>query len=313
MNSSEWRKKSFTWGKRVTLVVLILGGLMYGVLGLAERSKDALRQGFEAQLAKATGQKAEITEMISADLVPNVAFRMKGIYLRDAANIDNTLLKIDQAYISTSIWSMVIGVGNYYGFEFKGVEIASGFWFPKKISLKFFGVSDPAPETAPATFLIDGTYNDLPLLMTAELERKIKSRGPFYSLSDDFPVTFKLGPSEGTATYKRGFLDAGLYDGLMTRDGHELRFKIELAERNPLKINGKGALDGVRFNAELTKSGEDKLLKISSESQKDSDLANLKKFIGSLSKDLGFSDKDLTITYDALLPAEPKAEDKKEE
>ncbi len=313
MNSSGWRKKSFTWGKRLTLVVLILGGLVYGVLALAERSKDALRQGFEAQLAKATGHKAEITEMITADLVPHVAFRMKGIYLRDPANIDKAFLKIDQAYISTSFWSMAASIGKYYGFEFKGVETAADFWFPKKATFKFVGISDPSPDTTPATFLIDGTYNDLPLLITAELQRKIKSHGPFYSLSDDFPVTFKLGTNEGTATYKRSFLDAGLYDGLMTRDGQELRFKIELAERNPLKIKGKGALNGVRFNAELTKSGENKELKISSESQKDSELADLKKFVEAFAKDLGLSEKDLIITYDAALPAASQSEDKKEQ
>ncbi len=313
MNSSEWRKKSFTWGKRLTLVVLIVGGLIYGVLALAERSKDALRQGFEAQLTKATGHKAEITEMISAELVPNVAFRMKGIYLRDAANIDNAFLKIDQAYLSTSFWSMVIGVGKYYGFEFKGMEMSGGLWFPKKASLRFVGISDPAPETTPAIFLIDGVYNDLPLLITAELQRKIKSHGPFYSLSDDFPVTFKLGSNEGNATYKRSFLDAGLYDGLMTRDGQELRFKIELEESKPLKIKVRGALGGVHFNAVLTKSGEDDLLKISSESQKDSDLADLKKFVEAFLKDLGFSEKDLTITYDAVLPTASQTEDKKEQ
>lgn len=313
MNSSEWRKKSLTWGKRLTLVVIILFGLIYGVLSLAERSKDALRQGFEAQLMKATGYQAHITDMVTADLVPTVSFRMKGITLQDKENPDKTVLDIKQAYIATSFFSMMTGVGKYYGLEFKDVDIASGLLFPKKTSLKFAGVSDPSPVTAPATFLVDGTYNDLPLLLTAELQRKIKSRGPFYSLADSFPVTFKLGPSEGTAMYKRGFLDAGLYDGLLTRDGHELRFKIELEDDEPLKIKALGALDGVHFNAELTKTGEDKLLKISSESQKENDLTGLKKFMEAFLKDLGLSEKDLTTTYDAAPPAESQTGDKKEE
>lgn len=311
--TSDWRKNSFTWGKRLTLVLLILGGAIYGVLSLAERSKDSLRKGLEDYVRKQTGQYAQITDMISADLIPTTAFKMKGISVRSAEDYEKTLLHIDQAYISMSFFGMMIGSGKYKGFEFKGVQTASGYPFPKKSDLNFAGISDPAPEASPANFLIDGRYNDLPLLFTAEMKRDLKEDGPVYSFAHNFPVTFKLGTNEGNGLYYRTFSAVGVKDGLIKRDGAELQFAFEIVERDPLRIKAKLGLGESRFNVELTESGKTMSLKIVPENPQDKALPELEKHLKALRKDIGYTENDLPITIDQASSAPSPTKDNEEE
>lgn len=64
------KSASITWGKRIVLVVIVLAGVFYGILNMAERSKDSIRLGLQDYMEKTTGQKAVITEMSTWNFRP---------------------------------------------------------------------------------------------------------------------------------------------------------------------------------------------------------------------------------------------------
>lgn len=272
MTSRDYRK-SLTWGKRLIMVVLILGGLFYGTLILAAKNKDTVRLGFQDYLQQITGERAEITDLADLQFVPDLTFALKGILIRDKIDPQKTLITAEHAYISMPFWRMMFGMNTYLGFEIKKLQMASGFYLPAKLDANIIGITDTRPQRASPMFLIDGTYNNLSLLITAEMIRRNKGGKALYSFEKEFPVTFKLGALEGGGTLVRGS-HAAIKDMVFTRGEQNASFTITDFGSNPLSFDAKGTINGVNFNAELTKSGEDRLLKISPENPS---LENIKK------------------------------------
>jgi hypothetical protein len=282
--SAESRRKSLTWGKRLILVVLIMGGAAYGVLSIAARSKEPIRLGLQDYLTQATGNPSEITDMESVKLVPNVDFRMKGIVVRDGKNRDKSLLKAESAYISIPLWHLFFGIRKYLGFEIHDLETATGFFLPKKLTLDFAGISDPSGGSKAPQFIGDGRYNGKELLVTAEMMRKDrKGKPPLYYFDDSFRLTAKLGTLEGEGIFVRGFTSTMIDDAQIRKGPYAASFDVTGIDRNPVHALAEGTVNGVPFKAELTPH----LVKVTPGSQTPEDLKILSGFFADVEKDLG--------------------------
>lgn len=282
--SADARRKSLTWGKRLILVVLIMAGAAYGVLSIAARSKEPIRLGVQDYLTQATGNPSEITDMESVKLVPNVDFRMKGIVIRDREDLDKTLLKAGKAYISIPLLHLFFGIRKYLGFEIHDLEIATGFFLPKKLTLGYVGVSDPSGGEKAPHFIGEGIYNGKDLLVTAEMMRKDrKGKAPLYYFDDSFRLTAKLGTLEGEGVFVRGFASTMIDDAQIRKGQYAASFDITDIKRNPAHARAEGTVNAVPFKAELTP----RLLKIIPGSQKPEDLKILSSFFADVEKDLG--------------------------
>ncbi|HEU4837812.1 MAG TPA: hypothetical protein VFS88_00200 [Micavibrio sp.] len=282
--SAESRRKSLTWGKRLILVVLIMGGAAYGVLSIAARSKEPIRLGVQDYLTEATGNPSEITDMESVKLVPNVDFRMKGIVVRDGKNRDKALLKAEKAYISVPLWHLFLGIRKYLGFEIQGLETATGFFLPKKLTLDFAGISDPSGGSKAPQFIGEGNYNGKELLVTAEMMRKDrKGKPPFYYFDDSFRMTVKLGTLEGEGIFVRRFTSTMIDDAQIRKGPYAASFDVTDIDRDPVNALAEGKVNGVPFKAELTPH----LVKVIPGSQKPEDLKILSGFFADVEKDLG--------------------------
>lgn len=297
--ASHWRQTSATWGKRLILVVLILGGIAYGVLSLAERSEEPIRLGLQDYLSKASGQRAEITDLIYVQLTPTMEYRMKGIYIRDAKDTEKTWMKVEQAYIAVPLWNVFLGIRSYLGFEIGGLEAATGFFLPKKLSLDFAGISDPSPDKKSPQFLAEGTYNNQHLLFTAEMIRKDrKGIAPLYRFDDSFRMTVKLGLIEGEAVFMRGVFDVALEDAKIVRDGDVAVFDVKNIERDPVHAMAEGTINDIPFTAELMP----RLLKITPGSTKPEDLKTLSRFFAAIEKDIGINNAPETLKIEIVTP-----------
>jgi len=300
------QKMALTFGKRLTLVIILMMLAMVGVLKIAEKSKDPLRLGLQDYLSEATKHTAEITELVEAKLFPNIIFAMKGIYIRDKDDPGRTLAKADTAYISLNFWSRFLGISNYEIFEIKGIETASGYVLPQKLSLNFFGITDPSPTDSPPALLIDGLYNERSLLITAEMRRH-RQKPPFvYDFGPLFPVSFKLGETEVRGIFSRTSKNIGFAEIELSRAGEKAVFAADDILLSPLKITVKGQMDEVVFNGELTKNGDTMMFDSTITTSKKEDFDRVRSLMMAVITDLGLHNKpDIlkwTITHDAREP-----------
>lgn len=297
-----------TWGKRIVLVVLILGGILYGVLSMAQRSPDALRKGLEDYISQTTGQRGEITDLSEVRLVPDAYFDMKGVYVRDRKTPKDVYLKVKTARISLPFWRMMTGSTAFHMAEITGLETASGFLLPKKLTLDFLGISDPV-ETAAPQLMAEGRYNDLPLLATMEIQRKHKGGKPLYNTGAQSMITFKLGETEGESLLKRGFLDVSLESARLERDGIEAQFTAENLHAEPLNVKIHGRIEGADFNAVLTREGDNTVFRLTPATSSAEDAHKIKRFVDLVSGDLGLTDEK-NVKIEIISP-ETHSEDSK--
>jgi len=280
------------------MAVLILLGLTYGVLSLAERSKDPIRLGLEDYLEQATGADARITELSSVELTPDIAFRMKNILLRERGDAEKTLVKVEQFYISMTLWRMVLGMQDYLGFEARGVEIATGYLFPKKLTLVFAGISDPKPLELPPHFIVEGNYNNRDLLATAEMDRKLKRKAPLYHFPETIPLTFKLGALEAKGVLERTWQDVFLRDVHVERGGVTADFSVMDIGSDPLQARLNGTIDDIPFAGLWRKGETGHILEITpARSSK-----TLDDFIAALREDFGLDNSEEKLTIIILPP-----------
>lgn len=262
----DWRKNTMTWGKRIVLVLLVMAGLMYLVLSLAARSPESLRKGLEDYLVKSTGHYGEITEMAGVQLVPDVMFDVRGVSVRDREDHDKVYIHAQSAHIGLPLWRMIFGGGTYRVFEIRGLQLATGYLLPKKLSLDFAGITDPDPQSAAALFILDGTYNDRTLLATMEMTRKLTRRGPLYAFASKSLTTFKLGDTEGQGLVSRGLLSVSLEAATVRSGGVTADFTVTGLHEEPLNIGIKGSVEGAGFNVLLTRNGDNVLLSVTPDS-----------------------------------------------
>lgn len=284
-----WRKESLTWGKRLVLVIVIMGAMFYGVVSLAQRSTDSLRRGLEDYLTKTTGHIGEITELREARLIPLVLFKMTGVNIRDAKDPKKIYAHADSAYVSTAFWRMMVA-GGFYGLEIEGLEIASGYFLPQKVTLDFAGISDPDVQSLPY-LMAQGQYNKQPLLLTMEMERKKDRRGNIYTLSNNSMTTFKLGEIEGEAITVRHFNSVSLESARLETGNMAAEFTANHIDSQPLNADIRGTIEGVAFNALLTGSGDNISLKITPESKDIASLEKIKRFTSKVLEDLGLENE----------------------
>lgn len=289
-----WRKNSLTWGKRLVLVLMIMAGLFYGVITMAQRSPESLRKGLEDYLAQSTGQVGEITEMREARLFPVVLFDMQGINIRDAEDRSKIYAHADSARIATPFWRILTGSTGFIALEIKGLEIATGYLLPQKLVVEFAGITDPDPAADPY-LLVQGRYNDRPLMATMEMLRKTGRRGIVYMLADTSLTTFKLGETEGEGVIRRHFSSVSLESARLQSGGMTAEFTVRNLDKRPLAMTMAGTVEGVPFNAVLTDTGENISFKIKPEGNDPAALDKIKRFTDSLMGDMGVSATDTAL------------------
>lgn len=298
---AHWRdRKSYTWGKRLVLTLLIMGGVTYGVLLFAARSKEPIRLGLQDYLTQASGHKAEITDMEKVQLAPNIEFRIKGIVIRDKGDAGKSLLKAERAYIELPLGYLFIGVRRYLGFELQDVQVASGFFLPKKLTLGYAGISDPTEGQKSPQFIAEGKYNDRDLLVTIDLLRKDRGKKrPYYAFDDSFRLTGKLGSLEGEGIFVRNLTSVMMDDVHMRRGGDYLAvFDVNDIRRDPLRATVSGTINEIPFTGAV----EGKVLTITPGTDKSQDLKTIAEFVDLVAKDIGIEDKPESFTFKITTP-----------
>lgn len=308
-----WQGYSLTWGKRLTMVVIILIALGYGVLAMAQRSPEALRMGLQDALSRASGHNGEITTLQEARLVPDAYFKVAGINIRDEKDADKNYVHADSAVISTPFWRVMLGMTAFKALEVNNLQTATGYILPKKLEISFGGISDHDPQNAPQ-LLLEGRYNDLPLLATMEMLRKETRSGFLYVFSDASMVTFKLGETEMEGMVMRHFTDMALESARIERGDLSVDFTARDIHTRPLNVKIKGNISGAPFNALLTGEGENTVLTITPETTDAAHLEIIQKFVDAVSGDLGLKDINNRFRIDIAgqpnetNPAEPAKE-----
>lgn len=303
----EQRRATATWGKRIILTVLILGGAVYGVLSMAQRSKEPIRLGLQDYMTQATGHPAEITEMVSARLIPDTAFKMKGVVIRDGADKQKTLLKAAQAYIAIPFWQLMTGAGGYLGFEVRDLEAATGYILPQKLTVTFGGISDPSGGRAMPQFIAEGRYNDRDFLMTAEMDRKDrKKKPPIYRFARMFPVTFKLGEFEARGVTVRDFTQLSLKDVKIARGDEQAAFDVSGIDLDKGSASLAGTINGVPFTGSFVTENSLTTLRIAPGSSGPEDIKKIRDFIAVTREDFGLAGEADPILFDIVSPEEPE-------
>ena len=281
--------QTITWGKRLVLVVIILAGMFYGVLNLAERSKDSIRLGLQDYLSQSTGHVATITDMTTVELSPDMVFKMSGIVIQDKDDSKKTLVSVKKAYIAMPFWRMIFGSQKYIGLEVQNLDIASGYILPQKISISFAGISDPSPDKTPPSFLIDGLYNKKPVLVTLQLDRKKANRYFLYSFPLTTPFTFKIGNLESDGIISRGFSGVSLKQVQLTLPKDRAEFVLNDVVQEPISGNFEGTINDVPVNGLLTKLDDIVTLAITPKSYEKKELEAINRFISAFKDEIGLN------------------------
>jgi hypothetical protein len=282
--SKIFAQKSMSIGSRIFIVVLITIAIIFGTLKLAERSNNALRLGLQDFLSQALMADAEITTLEQSKLVPEIIFHAKGINIRDKEDGERMLASADQAYIAIDFWRSFIGSGRFNGLEVRDLEIASGFLFPRKTSIKFLGISDPPPQTISPVMLMTGEYNKKELMVTLELRRH-GSPVFKYDFGKVVPMTFKLGDLEASGFMERKFDSVGFEKITLRRGNHQAVFSLNNMGEKPLNLNLEGMIDeSIPFTAQVSEKDDVKTMLVHVDEDK---LQNATIFFNLISQDFG--------------------------
>lgn len=284
--------RNVTWGKRIALVLLVLAGMFYGVLNLAEKSKDSMRLGLQDYISDATGHSAEITSMTTVELTPDLIFRMNGVTLRDKSDSTKTLMSIQKAYFGTPFLHMMTGRQNYIGMEIQNAEIASGYLFPKKIEISFAGISDTMPGKKPAVFLLEGRYNGKDVLLTLDLVRKAAKKNYLYALPSSSPFTFKMGDIEAMGVLEQSSKGLSLLNVAMTKGNDTANFNINHIRNNPVSGTLDGEVNSAGINGSLIKLGNTISLSISSQDEDQKTLKQIISFLEAIKEEIAIQDNE---------------------
>lgn len=306
---------ALTFGKRILIVIAILIGAMIAILEFAEGMKDPIRLGLQDYLTKVSGDNpAEISAVEKSELFPEVEISLKGIVIRDKDDAKKTIVSVEHAEITMSFWKTFLGITDYRIFKIEKAEFATGYVFPKKLSLSFAGISDPSPPSSAPYFVFDGNYNDRPLLITAEMQRK-GTKNVHYDFASEFPLTFKLGGTEADARFQRNLTNLRFVQTAIVSHGRKVILRTEGVEFDPLHIRFIGDMGGYSLAGELEQSGDDYTLYIVPGSENREFLANLAAFVASVKDDLGLKAKDEHIKIEIRAPdvAQQKASENKEQ
>lgn len=291
MASARW--KSVTWGKRVILALLVLGVCVYAMLGLAERSTNSLRLGFEDYLTGATGHNAEITELTSAELTPDVALRMKDVIIRDKADRNKVLARAESLFISSPIWSVMTGMARYIAIEAHGLELASGYFMPEKTSIRFAGITDPEPEKKTPQFIVEGTYNGHDVLATAEMERAGGRKHYLYKFGNAFHFTFKIGTIEAAGLYNRRLTHVVFENFVLTHGGRRATLTVTINGDDNAPATLEGDVDGAAFTGRVeTPDAGNNILRIMPAAADGPDFEKVASFAQDFAKDLALGGKE---------------------
>lgn len=286
-------RRSLTWGKRLFMVVLIMGIALYGVALLAERSKEPMRKGFEDYIAGATGHRATITELAVFELVPDTKFVLKGIDLRDSTDPKKILARAESLSLSLPAWRLFTGFIKYHAFELKNLELASGYVFPDKLQVTYAGITDGDIDTVP-NLVVEGRYRDQDLLITGDMKREAAGKRWLYSFERSFPITFKLGMIEASGLYVRGLTTISLKQMQVVRGNDRAEFVFKDIDPEVPAGLMEGTINDVPVKGELNKSGETVTLSIRSEAQDAGSARKIVSFISLLEKDLGLEGQEDT-------------------
>ncbi len=286
------KRTSITWGKRIIMAAIIVIGGGYIVLSLAERSTDSIRLGFQDYMSRASGHEAEITELSRAQMVPDMAFRMKGVLIRDKSARDKVLISAKEAYIAVPLWRMLTGLPRYIGFEVRDLSIASGFFMPMKTTISFAGISDPTPDSKLPQFIVEGDYNGQEILVTAQMERSQSSRYYLYQLPGEFPFTFKIGKIEGAGTYDRRLTDVIINPLTITHGGHTATMNMILTGEKEISARIEGNVDGAIFKGDVSGDAPQRVLTIIPEEEGGKDAETIEIFVQAMMDDLGLKNQE---------------------
>jgi hypothetical protein len=287
-----WKTRGWTWGKRLFLTVLVLGFLMYGFLSLAQQWAEPIRKGLEDNITQMTGNPAQITDMIEARFVPNMVAHGRGLLVRDGKNPDRTLVAAEEFYISMPFWRVLFGRQGYVGIDVKNLDIASGFYLPRKVSIAHAGIAGSQDPAVRPHFFIDGMYNDAPLLITAEMQKIDGRGGPLYRFADVIPLTFKIGGLESTALYRRGLVDVALENGHILLNGGAVDFSIENMDGPASEWVISGILRGVPFEGFLEETPLGYRLNIKIEETDSAKNASIATFLKDIQAVLGLKTRE---------------------
>lgn len=296
--TKHWQTQSMTWGKRLIIAALIVAAIGYAVLGLAERSPDALRQGLEDYISKLSGHRGEITDLSEAKLRPDVRFKMQGVNIRDRDDRDKTYLHADSILVDIPFVKMMFGSASYKALEVRGLDVGTGFILPKKLHLDYAGIADPTPQTASPQFIAEGDYNGNKLLFTMEMIRKQAGKDILYAFADQSLTSFKLGKTELEGLVVRHFSRVSLDSASVQREGLSAQFSADNIEAWPLNSSIQGTMNGLKFNALLTKDDDNITLKVMPESRDKTELEALRKLIEAVLMDMGLADDTAKIHVD---------------
>lgn len=286
----DWRRTSLTAGKRVAIVVVIVGALMIGVLKMAERFNTPIRLGLQDYLTQATGESAEITELKKVEFFPDLHLDMHGLLFRDPAASENITMTIERLEVRKGFFNAI----SIKTFELENMEVASGAFLPENLILDFAGIADPDKSQA-AQFLLDGQYNGLDLLVTAQMDRHGGKPPYAYDFDREFPITFKLGENEAVAVFMRGGDHVTLRDGTFSQGRHQGRFEITCLVYKPFALDIKGELNGAAFSGTTSREGDVPVLRVTLEKADLESAAALEDFVGKLKTDLGLDGDDAPL------------------
>lgn len=306
---------ALTTGKRILIVLAILLAMMVGVLEFAETSKEPLRLGLQDYISRVSGgHPAEITVLEKSEIFPRMEFILKDIIVRDKDDAKKALVTADRIQVETSFWKSSMGLANYKIFKVENAAFATGYLFPKKLNLSFAGISDPSPQTSPPYFIMEGEYNNRPLLITAEMERGGK-KDFNYDFASEFPVTFKLGGTEATGRFLRSVTSVDFAQVVLASSGRRAVLRTEGMSFDPAHIRFLGDMGGFSFAGEFKKATEGYDLYIQPSSDDPEFLANLKALVAAVQTDLAIRDEDkshIRIEIRAPDVAQQGIEDSKE-
>ena len=297
MNSR--RDITLTWGKRLAIVLVILCAIVYGVLIIAERNVDAIRQGLQDYLTQASGHRAQVTDLASAEITRGVRFKMNGIYIFDKDDAKKTLVSAENAYFAMPLMNMLLGIPQYEGLEIRNLAFASNFPMPKKIMAEFVGIADPSPDKSPPQFMVEGTYGAETLLVTAELERKVKKTHYLYRFGDNFPFTVKIGALEGGGRFVRGFSSVSLEKFELTHGAMQAALTVRDIKGGEDEVNGRieGTIDGVPITGTIRRLPGAMAFEFAPAPGHEAEFGRAEKFIRAVERDLALNAGGSKVTF----------------
>lgn len=231
--------------KRVLITLLLLGFFLISALTLVGGSSPPLKQGIEQYFSEVTNLRARIGALEKVTFYPNISLHVKDVAFHPLKGPleknEKTPITLKELHISMPFWRYVLGMRYIETLAVSELIVRDKTLIPAPFSIESIAIKEK--ETSQngkhqSHAIVKGVYNDRPLSVSLDLEKKDIKRGrAFYRKPKDSIFQAELGDLKFSANINQPHGSKTVFENISFQSGEDtLSGFLKISGSSKIKI-----------------------------------------------------------------------------